>query len=30
MIGDRPEDEECARLAGLDFQWAAAWRGSAA
>jgi len=26
MVGDRPEDEECARLAGLDFQWAADWR----
>lgn len=26
MVGDRPEDEECARLAGLDFQWAAEWR----
>lgn len=30
MVGDRPEDEECARLAGLDFQWAAEWRGGAA
>lgn len=29
MVGDRPEDEECARLAGLDFQHAAEWRGSA-
>ncbi len=26
MVGDRPEDQECARLAGLDFQWAADWR----
>lgn len=26
MVGDRPEDAECARLAGLDFQWAADWR----
>ncbi len=30
MVGDRPEDEECARLAGLDFQWAADWRAHAA
>lgn len=30
MVGDRPEDEECARLAGLDFQWAADWRAQAA
>jgi D-glycero-D-manno-heptose 1,7-bisphosphate phosphatase len=29
MVGDRPEDEECARLAGLDFQWAADWRAEA-
>ena len=29
MVGDRPEDEECARLAGLDFQWAADWRTQA-
>lgn len=29
MVGDRPEDEECARLAGLDFQWAADWRARA-
>jgi len=26
MVGDRAEDEECARLAGLDFQWAVDWR----
>lgn len=26
MVGDRPEDEQCAALAGLDFQWAADWR----
>lgn len=26
MVGDRPEDEECARQAGLDFTWAAEWR----
>lgn len=30
MAGDRAEDEECARLAGLDFQWAADWRSQAA
>lgn len=30
MVGDRPEDEECARLAGLDFQWASDWRKQAA
>jgi D-glycero-D-manno-heptose 1,7-bisphosphate phosphatase len=29
MVGDRPEDEQCARLAGLDFQWAADWRTQA-
>lgn len=29
MVGDRPEDEECARLAGFDFQWAAEWRAQA-
>ena len=29
MVGDRPEDEQCARLAGLDFQWAADWRAQA-
>lgn len=27
FVGDRPEDEECARLAGFPFQWAAEWRG---
>lgn len=26
MVGDRPEDEACARLAGLPFTWAADWR----
>jgi|SRR5277367_825282 len=26
MIGDRPEDQECARIANLDFRWAADWR----
>lgn len=30
MVGDRAEDRECARLAGLDFQDAAEWRGRAA
>jgi D-glycero-D-manno-heptose 1,7-bisphosphate phosphatase len=29
MVGDRPEDEECARLAGVDFMWAADWRAMA-
>jgi D-glycero-D-manno-heptose 1,7-bisphosphate phosphatase len=29
MVGDRPEDKECARLAGLDFEWAADWRSQA-
>lgn len=29
MVGDRPEDQECARLAGLEFQWAADWRAQA-
>jgi D-glycero-D-manno-heptose 1,7-bisphosphate phosphatase len=26
FVGDRPEDQECARLCSLDFQWAAEWR----
>lgn len=26
MVGDRPEDEECARKAGIDFMWANIWR----
>ena len=30
MVGDRPEDRECARLAGLDFQPADQWRAQAA
>lgn len=30
MVGDRAEDQECARLAGLDFQWAAEWRAEVA
>jgi D-glycero-D-manno-heptose 1,7-bisphosphate phosphatase len=29
LVGDRTEDQECARLAGLDFQWAADWRAQA-
>jgi D-glycero-D-manno-heptose 1,7-bisphosphate phosphatase len=29
MVGDRPEDEECAQLAGFDFMWAYQWRGLA-
>lgn len=29
MVGDRPEDEECARIANIDFQWAADWRAQA-
>lgn len=29
MVGDRDEDRECARLAGLDFQLAADWRAEA-
>lgn len=29
MVGDRPEDEECARLANIDFQWAGEWRALA-
>lgn len=26
FVGDRPEDEECARLAGFPFKWAHEWR----
>jgi D-glycero-D-manno-heptose 1,7-bisphosphate phosphatase len=29
FVGDRPEDEQCARSAGLDFEWAADWRAKA-
>lgn len=29
MVGDRPEDEQCAKAAGLDFVWAAEWRARA-
>lgn len=30
MVGDRGEDQECARLSGLDFTWAHEWRSEAA
>lgn len=29
MVGDRPEDQECAARAGIDFQWAKEWRAQA-
>ena len=29
FVGDRKEDEECARNANFDFQWAAEWRAQA-
>jgi D-glycero-D-manno-heptose 1,7-bisphosphate phosphatase len=29
FVGDRPEDRECAELAGLDFEWAHRWRAEA-
>lgn len=29
FVGDRREDEECARLAGFEFMWAADWRATA-
>ncbi|WP_018501884.1 HAD-IIIA family hydrolase [Parafrankia discariae] len=29
FIGDRIEDQECARLAGFTFQWATDWRAQA-
>lgn len=29
MAGDRPEDRECARLAGINFVWASDWRAEA-
>lgn len=29
FVGDRPEDEQCAANAGLDFMWAADWRATA-
>lgn len=27
FVGDRPEDEECAKGAGVQFMWAKDWRG---
>jgi D-glycero-D-manno-heptose 1,7-bisphosphate phosphatase len=29
MVGDRPEDQECARLVNIEFQWAHEWRAMA-
>lgn len=29
FVGDRDEDQECARLAGFDFMWADVWRATA-
>lgn len=29
FVGDRDEDKECARLAGIDFMWATEWRAQA-
>lgn len=29
LAGDRDEDKECARLAGMNFMWAAEWRAQA-
>jgi D-glycero-D-manno-heptose 1,7-bisphosphate phosphatase len=29
FVGDRPEDEECARLSGFTFKWAKDWRAEA-
>ena len=28
FVGDRPEDQECASSAGMDFMWADVWRSS--
>jgi D-glycero-D-manno-heptose 1,7-bisphosphate phosphatase len=28
FVGDRPEDQECARLSGFAFEWAADWRAA--
>jgi D-glycero-D-manno-heptose 1,7-bisphosphate phosphatase len=28
FVGDRPEDEECARIASFDFMWAKDWRAA--
>lgn len=30
MVGDRPEDESCAKMVNIEFQWAADWRAQAA
>jgi D-glycero-D-manno-heptose 1,7-bisphosphate phosphatase len=30
FVGDREEDEQCAKLAGLTFKWAKDWRAEAA
>ena len=30
MVGDRHEDQECARIANVDFTWANEWRSHAA
>jgi D-glycero-D-manno-heptose 1,7-bisphosphate phosphatase len=29
FVGDRDEDQECARIAGIDFMWAHQWRADA-
>jgi D-glycero-D-manno-heptose 1,7-bisphosphate phosphatase len=29
FVGDRPEDEQCAKLAGFPFMWASSWRSQA-
>lgn len=29
LVGDRPEDQECARIANIDFMWAKDWREQA-
>lgn len=29
FVGDRPEDQECARIASIPFMWAAEWRAGA-
>ncbi len=29
FVGDRPEDQECSKLAGFDFKWASEWRAEA-
>lgn len=28
FVGDRPEDEECARICSIDFMWAKDWRAA--